>query len=158
MLNHLLIFVVVDDVLVCVCVAPVSTQNHTADAGTGHALPRPLLPSRVSAPRGVVFSRQSAINTSLWWIGRGKQDRVKQKLKLHCDTRFQPAFTECGYIFKKIMFVGSNQSNYFKSTTACSKRRLKMRVAMHLYWYWCVLCLDNVKPNVVQGSNFETDH
>ncbi len=56
------------------------------------------------------------------------EDKLTE-LKLHCDTRFQPAFTARGCVFKVITLVGSNQSNYFENTTACSKRTLKMRVA-----------------------------
>jgi hypothetical protein len=54
-------------------------------------------------------------------------------LKLHCHTRFRRAFTVCGCLFKEIMFVGSNQSNYFENATVCRKRMLKMHVATQLY-------------------------
>jgi len=39
-------------------------------------------------------------------------------LKLRCDTRFERAFTACGFILKVITLVGSNQSNYFENATA----------------------------------------
>ncbi len=38
---------------------------------------------------------------------------VDSSLKLRCDTGFQRAFTACGCVFKVIMLVGSDQSNYF---------------------------------------------
>jgi len=40
-------------------------------------------------------------------------------VKLHCDTRFQRAFTACGWVFDLIQ-------------TACSKLTLKTRVATQL--------------------------
>jgi len=42
---------------------------------------------------------------------------------------FQRALTACGFIFKEIMLVGSNQGSYIKNATLCSKRTLKTRVA-----------------------------
>ena len=53
-------------------------------------------------------------------------------LKLDCDTRFQRAFTECGYVFKVISLVGSKQSNYFQNATLCGKCTLKTHVATQL--------------------------
>jgi len=53
-------------------------------------------------------------------------------IKLRCDTHFQCEFTACGFVFKVITLVGSNQSNFFETATACSKRTLKMRVATQL--------------------------
>jgi len=35
--------------------------------------------------------------------------------------------------FKVITLVGSNQGNYFKNATVCSKRTLKPHVATQLY-------------------------
>jgi hypothetical protein len=40
---------------------------------------------------------------------------------LRCDTRFQRAFTACGYVFNIITMVWTNQCNYFKNATPCSK-------------------------------------
>ncbi len=53
-------------------------------------------------------------------------------IKLRCDTRFQLAFAVLGCVFREIMLVGSNKSNYFENATFCNKRTLKMRVAMQL--------------------------
>jgi len=55
-----------------------------------------------------------------------------QLIKLSCDSRFQHAFTACICVFKVIMLVLANQSNYFESANACTKRVLKMTVATHL--------------------------
>jgi len=55
--------------------------------------------------------------------------------KLRCDDRFThafTAFTACGYVFKEITLVGSNQGNYFENAIACSKRTLKTTVATQL--------------------------
>ena len=55
-------------------------------------------------------------------------------LETRCLARFQCAFTACVCIFKKNTLVGSNQRNYFKNTTACIKRTLKMHMATQLKW------------------------
>jgi len=54
------------------------------------------------------------------------------EVKLSCDSRFQRAFTARGCIFKENTLDGSNQGNYFESTTACSKSSLKTIVATKL--------------------------
>jgi len=56
----------------------------------------------------------------------------KLYVKLRCDTRFQRSFTACGCIFKEITLLGLNQSNFYESTTTCSKSTLKTRVATQL--------------------------
>jgi hypothetical protein len=53
-------------------------------------------------------------------------------LKLRCDKHFTHAFAACGNVFKEITLGGSNQGNYFKNATACSKRMLKTNVATQL--------------------------
>jgi len=59
-------------------------------------------------------------------------------LKLHCDTRFQRAFTACNFIFEEITLVWANQCNYFENTSACGKRTLKTTVATQLKQRFCV--------------------
>ncbi len=63
---------------------------------------------------------------------RGNPIKEISSIYLRCHTRFQVVFTACCWVFKEITLVGSNQSNYFESATACSKYKLKMRVAMQL--------------------------
>jgi len=53
-------------------------------------------------------------------------------LKLRFKTRFQRVFTAYGCVFKEIILVGSNQSNYFENATTCSKCMLKTTVATQL--------------------------
>ncbi len=53
-------------------------------------------------------------------------------IKLHCDTRFQSAFTACSCVFKVIALVWTNQRNHFENATTCSKRMLKTTVATQL--------------------------
>jgi len=53
-------------------------------------------------------------------------------LKLHCDSRFQRAFTACSCISKVITLLRANQGNYFENATACSEHTLKATVAMQL--------------------------
>ncbi len=57
---------------------------------------------------------------------------LQKLLKLHCDTRFQRAFTSCSCVFKVITLVEANQRNFFESTRECRKCLLKRRVAMQL--------------------------
>ena len=45
---------------------------------------------------------------------------IPSKLKAHCDTRFQQAFTAFICVFKVITLVGSKQRNYFGNANACS--------------------------------------
>jgi len=43
-------------------------------------------------------------------------------LKVRCDERFTHAFTACGWVFKEITLVGSNQGNYFEKLHAVNAR------------------------------------
>jgi len=60
------------------------------------------------------------------------KQKNKRETKLSCDSRFQREFNACSFVFKGIARVGSNQGNYFENETACSKRKLKTRVATQL--------------------------
>ncbi len=84
---------------------------------------------------------------------------VKLSLKLHCDTRFQRAFTACVCFFKVITLVWANQRNYFENVTAWTKRTLKTTVATQLkgtfqrfivqmfrkFFFSCLLCTNYKK-------------
>jgi len=89
--------------------------------------------------------------------------------KLSRDSRFQRAFTACSCVFKVITLIGSNQGIYFENATVCSKRTLKMTVAMQLYYYCSFensICDDyvtekffkvlgyNIVPIVLGGANY----
>jgi len=78
--------------------------------------------------RKVMIEKPVSCNRNLSRIRRF----LNKPFKLRCDTRFQHAFTACSCIFKKITLVGSNQSYFFESATACSKRMPKTRIATQL--------------------------
>jgi len=82
--------------------------------------------------------------------------------KLCCDTRFQRAFTACGFVYKVITLFGSNQSNYIVNANACSKRMLKTHVATQ-FWsaIYCFLkdrC--NFRQMIIRivGENLEYEN
>ena len=62
-------------------------------------------------------------------------------LKASCNTRFQRAFTVCYCIFKVITLVRDNQCNYFENAKVCSKRTLKMLVAIRLTYTFEIIKL-----------------
>ncbi len=59
-------------------------------------------------------------------------------LKLRCYTRFSIRLLIAVGFSKVIMFVGSNQSNYFENTTTCSKTRVTTQLyeCLKTYYNW----------------------
>jgi len=63
---------------------------------------------------------------------KNKEEDEEEGLNLRCDTRFQNAFTICGWVFKVSTLVSAKQRTYFENAAACFKNTLKTRVATQL--------------------------
>ena len=56
-------------------------------------------------------------------------------IKPSCNTRFQPVFTACIRIFKVIMLVCANQSNFFENAKAKKSQHLYLQFQVSSVFY-----------------------